>query len=51
MKAKNKKASHRKTTALIQKLRDIKRDISFFNEEMSLADIWETLMKNRRAAY
>ena len=30
-----------------KKLRDIKRDISFFNEEMSLADIWETLMKNK----
>ena len=30
-----------------KRLRDIKRDISLFNEEMSLADIWEALMKNK----
>lgn len=28
-------------------LHDIRRDISFFNEEASLADIWETLLKNK----
>ncbi|MBQ9310616.1 MAG: DUF21 domain-containing protein [Bacteroidales bacterium] len=30
-----------------KKLKDIRRDISYFNEEASLADIWETLLKNR----
>ena len=28
-------------------LKDIKRDISFFNEESSLSDIWEKLLKSR----
>jgi len=30
-----------------KKLGDIKRNISLFNEEMSLADIWEALLKNK----
>jgi len=28
-------------------LKDLRRDISFFNEETSLADIWEKLLKSR----
>ena len=30
-----------------KKLKDLRRDISFFNEETSLADIWEKLLNSR----